>query len=159
MITQDTLKHYVASSSSGVTEVKLLSRINPRTGIAKVLVIEAGLLDVPDNTVVSGFQLIHGVLKFVQKDFEVNFNTVESDEFFSNPEVQDILISRAEAKHNSVCISGEDIDGVHQQYTSEYLKWNLKRKWVSVTIHLTDDEREQWVIDNPEPINRFKEKV
>ena len=159
MITQDTLKHYVASSSSGVTEVKLLSRINTRTGIAKVFVIEAGLLDVPNNTVVSEFQLIHGVLKFFQKDFEVRFNTVESDKFFSSPEVQETLISRAETKHNSVCISGEDIDGVHRQYTFEYIGWALKRKWVAVTVHLTDDERKQWVIDNPEPVNKFKENT
>ena len=157
MITQDTLKHYVARSASGVTEVKLLSRINTRTGIAKVLVIEAGLLDVPNNTVVSEFQLIHGVLKFFQKDFEVSLNTVESDKFFSNPEVQETLTSRAKTKHNSVCISGEDIDGVYCKYNSDYLRWNLLRKWSEVAVCLSEDERKQWVIDNPEPVNKFKE--
>lgn len=74
MITQDTLKHYISRTASGVTEVKLLSRINPRTGKAKVQVIEAGLLEIPNSTVVLDFQLIHGILKFVQKDNEVILN-------------------------------------------------------------------------------------
>lgn len=69
MITQDSLKYYVAHSASGITEVKLLSTINTRTGKAKVLVVESGVLSVPNNTVVSDFQFLHGVLKFVQKDF------------------------------------------------------------------------------------------
>lgn len=80
-----------------------------------------------------------------------------SDEFFQDEEVKSVLTSRAKTKHNSVCISGEDVDGIHYQYSSEYLRYNLKSKWVEVTIHLTDDERRQWFIDNPPPENKFKE--
>jgi hypothetical protein len=80
-----------------------------------------------------------------------------SDKFFQDEEVKDVLTSRAKTKHNSVCISGEDVDGVHYRYASEYMDWNLHAKWVKVTIHLTDDEREQWFIDNPAPENKFKE--
>ena len=80
-----------------------------------------------------------------------------SDEFFQDTEVQETLISRAETKHNSVCISGEDIDGVYCKYNSDYLRWNLLRKWSEVAVCLSEDERKQWVIDNPEPVNKFKE--
>lgn len=73
MITQDT-KHYVSRTASGITEVKLLSRINNRTGKARVLIIEAGVLEVSNNTVIPDFQLIYGILKFVQKDYEVILN-------------------------------------------------------------------------------------
>ena len=69
MITQESLKYYIAYSASGITEVKLLSSINSRKGTAKVLVISAGVLSVPDNTVVSDFQLLNGVLTFAEKDF------------------------------------------------------------------------------------------
>ncbi|AUR93519.1 hypothetical protein NVP1187O_206 [Vibrio phage 1.187.O._10N.286.49.F1] len=81
------------------------------------------------------------------------------DEFFQDNEVQETLISRAKTKHNSVCISGEDVGGVYCRYSSEYLGWNLLRKWSEVAVCLSDDERKQWVIDNPEPVNKFKERV
>lgn len=90
MITQDTLKHYIARSASGTTEVKLLSKLNTRTGKAKVLIIEAGVLSAPNHTVVDNFQLLHGVLKFVQKDNEVLFNSEQSDTFFDKQEVKNI---------------------------------------------------------------------
>lgn len=73
-----------------------------------------------------------------------------------NNSVEDILIQRSESVGNSVCVSGEDIDGVHYQYTSEYLRYNLKSKWVKVTVHLTDEERKQWFIDNKPPENKFR---
>lgn len=74
MITQDTLNHYISRTASGTTEVKLLSRINLRTGKAKVLIIESGVLEVSNNIVIPDFQLIHGILKFVQKDNEAILN-------------------------------------------------------------------------------------
>ena len=157
MITQDTQKYYIARSASGITEVKLLSKLNNRTGKAKVLIIKSGVLSVPNNTVVDNFQLIHGVLKFVQKDNEVLFNSKQSDTFFQKQEVKDVLLSRGKSKDKSVCVSGEDIDGVHHRYTSEYLRWNLEAMWAKVAHCLSDGERKQWFIDNPAPENKFKE--
>ena len=80
-----------------------------------------------------------------------------SDEFFQDPEVQETLISRAETEHNPVCLSGENIDGMYRRYSSEYLRWNLLRKWAEVAVCLSEEERRQWFIDNPEPVNKFKE--
>ena len=79
-----------------------------------------------------------------------------SDEFFQNEEVKDVLGARGKSKHNSTCISGEVIGGEYFQYSSEYLKYNLKSIWVEVTTHMTSDERKQWFIDNPPPENKFK---
>lgn len=81
----------------------------------------------------------------------------ESDKFFDKQEVKDILLSRCKTPHKATCVSGEDVNGVHYRYTSEYMDWNLHAKWVKVTIHLTDDERKQWFIDNSPPENKFKE--
>ncbi len=80
-----------------------------------------------------------------------------SDEFFQDEEVKQVLTSRAESKENVVCISGEDIDGVHYKYSSEYLRWNLKSMWVKKTVNLTEDERKQWFIDNPRPVKSFRD--
>lgn len=159
MITQDSLKYYIARSASGVTEVKLLSKLNPRTGKAKVLVVKAGALSVPNNTVIEDFQLVHGVLKFVEKDFEVRFSSEQSDKFFDNQEVKDVLLSRGKSKANATCVSGEDIDGVHHRYTSEYVHWNVMTMWAKVAHCLSDEERRQWFTDNPEPANKFREET
>ncbi|CAH9013212.1 conserved hypothetical protein [Vibrio phage 249E41-1] len=82
--------------------------------------------------------------------------TKQSDKFFQDPEVKEVLTSRAKTKSSSVCVSGEDIGGTHYQYSSEYLHWNMKRMWVKVTVHLDDEQRKQWFIDNPPPENKFK---
>ena len=159
MITQDSLKHYVEHTASGITEIKLLSKINNYTGKVKVLVVKSGVLEVKDNTVVEDFQFLHGVLKFTQKDEYIsNFEeSKESDEFFKKQEVKDLLISRGKNKDKSICVSGEDIDGVHYRYTYEYGEWNMMAIWAKVTIHLSDEERKQWFVDNPPPDNKFKE--
>lgn len=75
MITQDSLKYYIARSGvNPPTVVYLLSRINSANGKADVRIIENGLLEAPNGSVIKGFQLVHGILKFVKKDFEVRFN-------------------------------------------------------------------------------------
>jgi hypothetical protein len=46
------------------------------------------------------------------------------DQFFQKEEVQGVLISRAQQLDDPsqlIYISGEDVDGVHMKYTSEYL--------------------------------------
>ena len=80
-----------------------------------------------------------------------------SEEFFQDEEVKQVLTSRAEFKESAICISGEDIDGVHYKYSSEYLRWNLKAMWVKKTVNLTEDERKQWFIDNPRPVKSFRD--
>ena len=83
----------------------------------------------------------------------------ESDKFFDKPEVKDVLLSRGKSKANSTCVSGEDIDGVHHHYTSEYLTWNLHAMWARVAHCLSDTERKQWFIDNPPPANKFRKET
>ncbi len=161
MITQESLKHYVEHTASGITEIKLLSKINNYTGRVKVLVVKSGVLEVKDNTVVEDFQFLNGVLKFTQKDEYIsNFEeSKESDEFFKKQEVKDLLLSRGKNKNKdkSICVSGEDIDGVHYRYTYEYGEWNIMAMWVNVTHSLSNEDRKQWFIDNPSPENKFKE--
>ncbi|CAM0108097.1 hypothetical protein VPH166E361_0080 [Vibrio phage 166E36-1] len=72
--------------------------------------------------------------------------------------MKDVLLSRGKSKDKSVCVSGEDIDGIHYRYTSEYMYWNFMQLCTKVSIHLTEEERKQWFIDNPPPENKFKEK-
>lgn len=81
--------------------------------------------------------------------------TNQSDEFFQNQEVKDVLLSRSKSKDKSVCVSGEDIDGVHYKYTSEYMRWNLRAMHVKVAHCLSEEERKQWFADNPPPENKF----
>lgn len=70
----------------------------------------------------------------------------------------EVLLSRAKSSSNSVCVGGEEVDGVYKKYTSEYLRWNLQAMWTKVTIHMTDKEREDWFINNPPPEDKFEEK-
>ena len=78
------------------------------------------------------------------------------DEFFQSEEGKEVLTSRAKDKHNSVCISGEDVDGVHKKYSSEYLKWNMMYMLSRVSIHMTDEQRNEWVKNNPPPKEKFR---
>ncbi|CAH9013206.1 hypothetical protein VP424E501_P0082 [Vibrio phage 424E50-1] len=70
MITQESQKYWT-SYTHGCNEptlVYLLSGINHRNGTANVRIIESGLLEVETNTVINGFNLIHGVLHFMTVD-------------------------------------------------------------------------------------------
>ncbi|BAV80977.1 hypothetical protein [Vibrio phage RYC] len=66
------------------------------------------------------------------------------------------LERRVVTSENSVCISGEIVNGVHRQYSSEYLDWNLKAMWAKIATCLSEEERKQWFIDNKPPENKFK---
>lgn len=80
------------------------------------------------------------------------------DQFFQNEEVQDVLISRAQQigdPSQLICISGEDVDGVHMRYTTEYFRWKFKARWIEVAVCKTEEQRKQWFIDNPEPEVKF----
>ena len=68
----------------------------------------------------------------------------------------DVLLSRAENTKGSVCVSGEDVDGVHRKYSSEYLKWHLMYLHTKVAHCYTEEQRLQWFIENPAPTNKYR---
>ena len=70
-ITQDTLMYYMSDQGGVVTEVKVLSHIN-RNGICDVEVVQKGLLyNVEVGDILKGFNLLYGVIRFIETDFYV----------------------------------------------------------------------------------------
>lgn len=68
------------------------------------------------------------------------------------------LLSRAISANdidNSVCINGEEVDGVFYQYTREYMKWKLLRDLFYSRDH-TEEDVYEWESDNPEPTNKYR---
>ena len=71
----------------------------------------------------------------------------------------EILLPRAKDTSRKVCVSGEDVDGVHRKYSSEYISWNLHCMLFRVRIEKglnTQQEFDSWLIDNPEPNVKFR---
>jgi hypothetical protein len=72
-------------------------------------------------------------------------------------DVASILLARGNSPEKNICISGEDVNGVHCRYSREYMRWNLHSLAASVSVHLSDTQREAWFVSNPAPLNKFKE--
>ena len=82
--------------------------------------------------------------------------TKEQEEYKQS--CDDILISRAKDTSVRVCVSGEDVDGVHMKYSREYLGWNLHCMLFRIRVEKglnTQQEFDSWLITNPEPKVKF----
>jgi hypothetical protein len=69
-IDQDTLDYYISRSGGDTTEIKLIGDININ-GRGDILVVKSGLLLAKEGEVIKDFSLVHGVLRFVKRDYEV----------------------------------------------------------------------------------------
>ena len=65
------------------------------------------------------------------------------------------MIKRANSPKDSFCVSGEDVDGVYCKYSSVYLKWHLRKLFMAVSVRMTDEKRDKWLMDNPAPVDKF----
>lgn len=68
--TQDSLMYFISRQGGCVTEVKALHHPN-RNGVTTVKVIKSGILLAKEGEIVKNFNLINGVVRFIEKDFEV----------------------------------------------------------------------------------------
>tara|TARA_Y100001960_G_scaffold119032_1_gene127461 strand:- start:3267 stop:3503 length:237 start_codon:yes stop_codon:yes gene_type:complete len=70
--------------------------------------------------------------------------------FFENEEVKKVLLDRAKTsdKECGACFTIGDENG---RFTKEYRRWKMWKVFVAASAKKTDEEKAQWLIDNPEP--------